>query len=133
MQDNYKVGDFYELEHVFNEKDVILFSKLSLDENPIHLDEEYAKTTIFGKRIVHGLLVSSLFSGVIANKLLGKGSIYLSQNLSFKKPVFLNQKIRIRVEIKSIRDDKPIFTLSTSCFDEDSNTLINGDAVILKK
>ena len=130
MQDKFKLGDFYEFKHSFSEKEVFLFSELSLDKNPLHLDKEFAKSTIFRQRIVPGMLVSSLFSAVIANKLTGIGSIYLGQTLNFKKPVFFNQELNIRVEIKKIRIDKPIYTLSTECFDNDSNILVDGEAVI---
>ena len=132
MQDKFKIGDFYEFKHSFSEKEVILFSDLSLDKNPLHLDNEFAKSTIFRKRIIHGMLVSSLFSGVIANELPGIGSIYLSQSLNFKKPIYFNQEINIRVEIIKIRRDKPIYTLRTTCLDIDSNILIEGEAIIKK-
>ena len=132
MQDKFKLGDFYEFKYSFSEKEVFLFSELSLDKNPLHLDKEFAKSTVFGKRIVHGMLVSSLFSGVIANKLPGIGSIYLGQSLNFKMPIYFNQELIIRVEIIKIRTDKPIYTLRTTCLDNDLNILIDGEAIIKK-
>ena len=69
------------------EADIILFAGISTDVNPAHLDEEYAKGTMFGGRIAHGMLSAGFISAVLANKLPGPGTIYLSQTLKFKAPV----------------------------------------------
>ena len=105
IQDLY-IGQNYTLEKTFQENDVIEFSKLSMDDNPIHIDEEYASTTIFRRRIVHGFLVSSLFSAIIGTKMPGNGSIYLNQTMNFRKPVFLEQKVIAKVSILSINVEK---------------------------
>ena len=84
-----KIGDKASLSKIFTEEEVVQYSKISKDTNPIHLDESYASTTVFGKRIAHGMLVASMFSALIGVDLPGKGSIYLGQNLSFKAPVFI--------------------------------------------
>lgn len=112
---------------VFNE--VVAFSELSLDRNPIHLDKEYAKKGIFNDLIVHGLLTSSLISAVIANKLPGPGSIYLSQSLKFLKPVYHNEEVVAKVKIVDIKPEKLIIMLETRCFVNDI-IVLDGIAVI---
>ncbi|MBC8214210.1 MAG: MaoC family dehydratase [Candidatus Marinimicrobia bacterium] len=112
-------------------KDVKTFAELSLDNNPIHLDDSFAKKSIFKKKIVHGLLVSSLISAVIANKLPGPGSIYLSQELKFIKPVFIDDIITAEVEIIEINTHKRLITLSTNCINQNDETVITGKAIVL--
>ena len=98
-----KVGQKATITKKFEDADLRAFAEVSLDTNPIHLDEEYAKTTIFGKRIVHGILTSGLISAVLANKLPGPGTIYLGQELRFTAPVFLGDEITAECEIAEIR------------------------------
>ena len=126
----FKIGDTESISKTFTREDVIKFSEISLDINPIHLDEEYARNTVFGKNIVHGLLVSSLFSAIIANKLPGPGSIYLTQELNFKKPVFHNELVTAKVEIIDIRQDKPIIKLMTTAYNQNNELVIEGYAVV---
>lgn len=114
----------------FTTKDVELFSTMCMDTNPIHLDEEYAKKSIFGNRIVYGYLTASLFSGVIGSILPGTGSIYLNQNMNFKKPVYHNEIITATCTIIHIREDKPIITLETICRNEAGEIVIDGTALI---
>lgn len=103
---NFKIGDNFELVRQFSNKDVKLFSELSGDINPVHLDEEYAKKTIFGQRIVHGALLTSIFSTIFANHLPGPGCIYLKSENKFLKPVYLNQPITFRAEVVNIIVEK---------------------------
>ena len=92
MSKTLKVGDKASRSKIFTENDVKQFAEVSTDKNPIHLDENYAQNTIFKQRIVHGMLVGSLFSGILGCDLPGEGTIYLGQTLSFKAPVPLNEK-----------------------------------------
>jgi acyl dehydratase len=124
------IGDSASLTKVFTDADVRAFSDLSLDVNPLHLDESYAKESIFGGRIVHGMLVASLFSAILANQLPGEGSIYLGQSLSFKAPIYLGDEITATVEIIKIRPDKPIITLATTATNTEGVVVIEGEAVV---
>lgn len=124
-----EVGDKASLSKAFTEEDVVSFASLSTDTNPIHLDHDYAAATIFKEPIVHGMLVSSLFSGLIGVVLPGKGSIYLGQNITFKAPVHLGEQVTATVEIIKIREDKPIVTLKTVCTVQDK-IVIEGEAVV---
>ena len=110
----YKVGMYAEIVRSFSESDVDLFSKLSGDENPVHLNEEYAKNTIFGARIVHGALASSIFSTIFANILPGAGCIYLKSENKFLKPVFLNEAVNFKVEITNIVVEKKRVVFKTT-------------------
>ncbi len=112
------------------EQDVLQYADLVEDHNPIHLDEKYAKNTIFGKRIAHGMFGSSLISAVLGTKLPGPGAIYLSQTLQFLAPVHIGDKITAEVEVIKIRNDKPIITLKTSCLNQGDELVIVGEAVL---
>ena len=125
-----KVGDKASLDKTFSEAEVFRFAELSTDKNPLHLDKEFGRSSVFGRRVVHGMLVASLFSGLIGMVLPGKGSIYLGQNLSFKAPVHIGQPVTASVEIIKIRADKPIVTLRTVCFDSEGVVVVDGEAVV---
>jgi 3-hydroxybutyryl-CoA dehydratase len=108
-----------------------LFADLSGDNNPVHLDDAYARTTRFGRRIAHGMIAAGLISATLANDLPGPGTVYLSQTLQFKAPVFPGDAITTTVEVKSIRPDKPIVTLATFCKNQDGKVVLEGEAVVL--
>ena len=94
------------------------------------MSDGYAKETIFGKRIVHGILTSGLISAVLANKLPGPGTIYLGQELKFTAPVYLGDDITATVEIVEIREDKKIIKLDTTCTNQDGKKVITGLATV---
>lgn len=115
---------------VVTENMVIDFANLSGDKNPIHLDEEYAKNTIFNRRIVHGLLLSSFFSRIISRDYPGSGSVYLKQDLNFKNPCFIDDEIEVTVELEKIEGNR--FFLHTTIFRDDV-VIVEGTALVLKK
>ena len=130
-----KISDFFvgqnaSLSRKFTLDDVKAFSQLSLDNNPVHLDEDYAQNSIFGDRIVYGYLTASLFSGIIGSILPGPGAIYLSQNLNFRKPIYHNELVTATCTITHIREDKPIITLETILKNEKGEIAIDGSAII---
>ena len=125
-----QVGDKALLIKAFTEEEVFRFAEISTDKNPLHLDKDYGKDSIFGQRIVHGMLVASLFSGLIGMELPGEGSIYLGQNLAFKAPVAIDEQVTASVEIIKIREDKPIVTLRTVCVNSEGKIVIDGEAVV---
>ena len=107
------------------------FAVLTGDSNPVHLDDAYAATTRFGRRIAHGMIAAGLISAALANDLPGPGTVYLSQTLNFKAPVYPGDAITTTVEVKSIRPDKPIFTLGTVCKNQEDRVVLEGEAVVL--
>jgi len=125
------VGDTASLTRVVTDADICAFAELSGDHNPIHLDEGYATTTRFGRRIAHGMFGASLISAVIGNDLPGTGSIYLGQTLRFVAPVYLGDTVTAHATVTKIRDDKPIITLECVCTNQRGETLIKGEAVVM--
>jgi 3-hydroxybutyryl-CoA dehydratase len=107
------------------------FAALTGDSNPVHLDDAYAATTRFGRRIAHGMIAAGLISAVLANDLPGPGTVYLSQSLQFKAPVYPGDTITTTVEVKSVRPDKPIATLVTVCKNQGDVVVLEGEAVVL--
>jgi len=126
----YKVGDKEVVKKTYTAEEVELFAVLSTDKNPVHLDDAYSANTVFKRRIVHGFLVGSLISAVLGNKMPGNGSIYLSQAMSFKRPVYLNEEVTCVVEIMEIIPERSIYKLSTNCYNSKNEIVIEGNAVI---
>jgi acyl dehydratase len=107
------------------------FAELTGDRNPVHLDDAYAAGTRFGRRIAHGMLAAGLISAALANDLPGPGTVYLGQTLQFKAPVYPGDTITATVEVKTVRADKPIVTLSTACVNQDGLRVLEGEATVL--
>jgi 3-hydroxybutyryl-CoA dehydratase len=128
---NLKVGDTASLSKKITDADIRAFAELSGDFNPVHLDDEFARTTRFGRRIAHGMLGASLISTVLGTKLPGQGAIYLSQTLQFLAPVFPGDTVTAKVRVTKIKEGKPILTLETVCENQRGETLIKGEAVVL--
>lgn len=128
--DDLKTGMSYSLSKAFTSEEVNAFSKLSMDNNPLHINEEYAKKSLFGQKIVHGFLSASLFSAIIGTKFPGEGSIYLNQTMSFLHPVFHNQRITASVIVKELFPEKRRVLLETICKDDDGKILISGTALV---
>lgn len=107
------------------------FAELTGDANPVHLDDDYAAGTRFGRRIAHGMIAAGLISATLANELPGPGTVYLSQTLQFKAPVYPGDTITTSVEVQSVRPDKPIATLRTVCRNQQDAIVLEGEAVVL--
>lgn len=107
------------------------FADLTGDTNPVHLDDSYASATRFGRRIAHGMIAAGLISAALANDLPGPGTVYLSQTLQFRAPVYPGDTITTAVEVKNVRPDKPIVTLSTVCKNQNDMVVLEGEAVVL--
>jgi 3-hydroxybutyryl-CoA dehydratase len=124
------VGMTAAYEHVVSEDDVVGFADVSGDHNPVHLDEAYARTTRFKGRIVHGMLSASFLSTAIASRLPGPGTIYLTQNLSFRAPVRIGDKVEARVTVTDIIREKARVVLKTVCRVGET-VVIDGDALVM--
>lgn len=125
------IGQHYEKKYVFTEEQGRKFAQISQDYNPIHLEEEVAVKSRFGQKIVHGMLIGSYFSGIIGNDFPGAGSIYISQKIFFRHPVYYNTNIKIRVEVIDIDREKKRVLLKTQCVDINNVLLVDGEAKIL--
>jgi acyl dehydratase len=124
------IGDTASLSKTFTGGDVEKFAEVSLDNNPIHLNEDAAAESVFDQRVVHGALVSSLFSAILGTDLPGKGTIYLAQSSSFKRPVFIGDAITAHVEVTDIIEAKKIAKLRTWAVNSDGKIVIDGDATV---
>ena len=111
--------------------DVEAFAAISGDDNPVHLDAEFAAQSRFKRRIAHGMLSASYISAVLGSKLPGPGTIYLSQGLTFKAPVYIGDTITATVSVLNFRPDKQILTLRTECVNQDGVVVLEGQAVCL--
>jgi 3-hydroxybutyryl-CoA dehydratase len=105
------------------------FADVTGDHNPVHLDEAFAASTQFGKRIAHGMLVGSLISSALANDMPGAGSIYLSQEVKFKKPVFIGDTVTVKLTVTALR--RRIVTLETLVTNQAGEVVIEGQAVVM--
>jgi 3-hydroxybutyryl-CoA dehydratase len=114
------------------ESDIVSYAGLTGDFNPIHIDAEYARQSMFKERIAHGMLVSGLISAVIGTQLPGPNSIYLGQDLKFMAPVKIGDTVTAVVTVTDKRDEKRIITLKTTVSNQHGEVVVNGNAVIKK-
>jgi 3-hydroxybutyryl-CoA dehydratase len=112
------------------ERDVLLFADASGDRNPVHLDDHYARATRFGGRIVHGMLTAGVISAALGTRLPGPGSIYLSQDLKFLRPVKLADTVIVTVTVSEVVPKTRRVVLSTVCKVNDE-IVISGHAQML--
>ncbi len=125
-----EIGLSRSLSKVISDAEIDMFAALSEDRNPVHLDEEYAKSTMFKGRIAHGMLSSALFSALIGERLPGHGTIYLSQNLRFTAPVKPGDLVHASVTVSDINAAKG--RVSLDCIAKVGDTVvIKGDALVL--
>lgn len=127
----FEIGQSASLTRTVSAEDVDRFAAATGDVNPVHLDEAYAATTRFGKRIAHGMLGASYISALLANKFPGPGTIYLKQSLTFTKPVFLGDTVTVTATVTAYRPDKHILTLETIGTKQDGARVFEGEAVVL--
>lgn len=126
------VGDEATLTHTVTNEDVVTFAELTGDVNPIHLDDEFAKESLFKGRIAHGMLTAGFISTILGTTLPGTNTIYLAQNLKFTAPVRIGDTITAVVKVIDKRDDKKIMTLETNVLNEENKKVIEGSAVVMK-
>ncbi len=118
-----QVGMSASVAKTVTETDVILFAGISTDTNPVHLNEEFAKTTQFGGRIAQGMLSAGFISAVLANKLPGPGTVYMGQTLKFRAPVRIGDTVTATVTVREVVVGKRRCILDAVC-------TVNGKAVI---
>lgn len=126
----YEIGASASRTKIITDDDIRGFAHISTDTNPIHLDEDYAKDSIFGERIAHGMLTASLISAVLANDLPGPGTIYLNQTLKFTKPVYIGDTITATCTIKAVKERSKIITFDTLITNQDGDLVLEGEAVV---
>lgn len=122
----FQVGQSHDEAFVITDKMVRDFSELTGDRNPIHLDEEYARSTRFKKRICHGMLVASLISKVLGMDFPGPGTILVKQQFKYRSPVYIDEKIVVQIRITQVIPDKQRMVLDTNVIKEDGTVAVEG-------
>ena len=126
-----QVGDKAVLRKTFIEEDVEEFARVSGDSNPAHMDENYAKTTQFKTRIVHGMLAGSLFSALLGTDLPGVGTIYTGQTLKFTRPVHFGEEITASVTVKELNTERNRAVFDCLAVNPQGEPVIIGEATVM--
>ena len=124
-----EIGEIFQFTRKFSYKDVNTFATLVGDKNPLHVDEAFGKNSQFGQNVIHGMLVSSLFSTLVGMYCPGEKSLYLSQTLNFRKPLFVDQTVHIRGTITGKNDSVRIITITTEIL-RSGEKLVTGEAKV---
>jgi 3-hydroxybutyryl-CoA dehydratase len=133
--EDYNVGDSAYHAKTVTEADVVLFAGITGDFNPLHINEEFAKTQMFGKRVVHGAFSSGLISAVLGTKLFGPGVLYASQTVRFEKPVYIGDTLTTIATVKEKYTKKEgklkFIKAETNVYNQDDVIVTSGEAVVL--
>ena len=124
------VGMSASVSRTVTDADIVLFSGITGDTNPIHLNQDYAESTMFKGRIAHGMLTGGLISAVLGTRLPGPGAIYIAQNMSFRAPVRVGDTVTARVTVAEIFPEKSRIKVITQCFVDDT-MVVDGDALLM--
>jgi 3-hydroxybutyryl-CoA dehydratase len=126
-----KIGDKFSTTREITDELIRKFAELSGDHNPIHLDDEFAKATRFGRRIAHGMLSAAFISAVLGYEFKERKIVYLSQTMKFTAPAYLGDVITTTASVTKIREDKQIVTLETICANQNGEATVKGEAVVM--
>ena len=126
-----KVGDKFSTERLVTDELIRKFADVSGDYNPIHLDEDVAAKTRFGRRIAHVMLSGAFISAVLGYELSERNIVYLSQTLRFTAPVFISDTVTATATVTNIREDKPIITIETICTNQNGDVVVKGEAAVM--
>lgn len=127
---SYQEGQGRSFERFISSEDVRRFAEIVGDLNPVHLDEEFAEKSFFKKRIVHGAFLAGLISKVLGMDFPGEGTIYISQNSVFKRPVFVETKVAVEVKITEVLTERRRLVLDTNILNESGEVCLAGTAVV---
>lgn len=126
-----KIGDKFSNERTVTDELIRGFAELSGDYNPIHLDEGFAGTTRFGRRIAHGMISGAFISALLGNEFPERRIVYLSQTMQFVAPVFIDDTITTSGTVTAIREEKGIVNLETVCTNQNGEVTLRGEAVVM--
>jgi phosphate butyryltransferase len=128
--DELAVGDTASLSHTVTADDIAVFAAVTGDVNPAHVDPDYAATDMFHHIIIHGMWGAGLISAVLGTKLPGPGTIYLGQDLRFRRPVSVGDTITATLTVRELHPKKHDVTLDTVCTNQHGDTVITGTAQV---
>lgn len=126
----YNLGDEHKFERYISADDVKRFAEIVGDLNPIHLDAEFAERSFFKKRIVHGAFLAGLISKVLGMDFPGQGTVYISQNSTFKRPVYVDTTVLVEVKVTQVLADERRLVLDTNIFNSDGKVCLTGSATV---
>ena len=121
-----EIGDTFELTRAFSEQDVDAFAALSGDYSPLHVDAGYAEETEFGQRVVHGMLMASLFSNLVGMRIPGRAALYLGQELTFRRPALIDERLTARAKVTGKNAATSTISLATEIRNAEGKTLLSG-------
>jgi 3-hydroxybutyryl-CoA dehydratase len=124
-----KVGMGASYSQTITDADIKTFAGISGDNNPVHMSDEYAAASRFGRRIAHGLISASFFSSLFGTRIPGEGCIYVSQKLNFKRPVYIGDTVTAAVTVKTVLKDRNRVVFETVCRVK-NKVVIDGEAVL---
>ncbi len=127
---DFKEGDGSSFERFISTDDVKRFAEIVGDSNPIHLDDGYAEKSFFKKKIVHGAFLAGLISKVLGMDFPGEGTVYISQNSSFKRPVFVDSTVKVEVKVTQVNIEKRRLVLETTILNADGKACLAGSAEV---
>lgn len=129
-----QLGDTYESAFSFSQEEISSFARLTGDQNPVHLDADYAAKTVFRRPIMHGMLAASIFSKTLGMDFPGEGTVYLGQSLDFKRPMYPDELYIATFEITELNTNKGLATIKTNIWDKDrKRVMLEGQANIRNK
>lgn len=127
--ENIQIGMRVSYSQTITDSDIKAYAGLSGDHNPVHVNQEYAEESRYGKRLAHGLMSVGFFSALFGMRLPGPGCVYVSQNIKFKRPVYINDTVTAIAEVTDVNIKKKRVFFSTNCYVKDK-IVISGDAEI---
>lgn len=125
-----QVSDSGEFTKTITEHDIFEFADASGDFNPLHIDEEYAKRTVFGRRVAHGILTAGIISTVLGGDIPGLGTIFVELHIQFLKPVFIGDTVTARATVMEIINPKRV-RLMVACVNQSGDDVAIGNAVVI--
>jgi len=129
--DDIQVGDQAEMTRTITQADIYAFAGASLDLNPVHVDPGFAKTSIFGGQVAHGMLTASMLSAILGNQLPGIGTIYLGQSITFMAAVFPGDRLTARLEVTQVDREKNRVILTGTIANQDDKVVLKGESKVI--
>mgnify|MGYP001794921886 CR=1 FL=1 len=134
MSDVIQVGDRYTKQFVYSQADVEAFAQVTGDHNPVHLDPDYAATTVYKKPIIHGMLGASAFSTIFGNEFPGEGTVFLSHSFSFRRPMYVGLAYEAICEVVEVNPDRHKAVIKTTMMNvADGKPVLQGEAALINK